>query len=287
MKTWYHPNWCGDFRLEAEGEKFCRLIVSDPTPAEQDQLGVFLTKARKKKWISSMEGVGDKGESTLVIAAPIAQAGLLLLDRGQKKGLRKGILTCVRSESGKITAVAGDGAELDQALAKPEAAAAVTNRRPTVCCPSPVPGPEIRASEVLRAFSTQRQWEDWMKRGYLIAYGNLTGHPYRIAHRHSPLAVQQGKSGWDLHDDNVVHAHDWSLPPAEEALSLKLCLEHAEHWIRNHSGYWTGPAPHFNDPFVGQDGQYGDGIIDAAIVTALGQFGNTLVRIGKEIGLKA
>jgi hypothetical protein len=272
---WYHPSWCGDFRLVPENgdEDKSRLIVTDPTPAEIQKLGAFLVKARKKGWVPNLAGVADRGDSTLLIDAPVAKAGKLLL--GWRA--RKDILTAVKSYDGEITPVIGNGDEVEKAVEKKDTKEAATVKRPTLCCPTPVSGPDIRASEVLRAFSTNKQWKDWLKHGHLIAYGKLTGHPYRICHRHTPLAQQQGKIAWDLHDDAIVHCYDWSVPPAEEVLAVKLVLEHAEHWIRNKSGYFYSQHHAqaadnlFNDPFrpPGHQ-QLLDGTEDAAFVSAFG-----------------
>jgi hypothetical protein len=273
MERWYIPSWCGDFRLEAVDADACRLIVSDPTPAEVAQLGRFLTTARKKKWCAPICGISPKGESVLTLDVPVVKAGLELLSRGDAKDLkkRKAILTAVKSEAGKMFAIAG-GEQLEQKIAKMEdKKEAVTSKRPTLCCPTPISGPDVRASEVLRAFSTTRQWRSWREHGFLVAHGNLTGHPYRICHRHSELARRQGKITWDLHDDHVVHCYDWSVPPAEEVLAVKLCLEHAEHWIRNRSGYFGVDSDNvFHNPFRSAVEQALDGTEDTALVSAIG-----------------
>lgn len=272
MERWYIPSWCGDFRLEAASDDVCKLLVTDPTPAEIMQLGKFLTTARKKGWCSPVCGVSEKGESVLTLKVPVEKAGLELLSRGETKGLkkRKAILTAVVSTSGEVVAIAGGEAlaeSMDKLKDKKEA---VTTKRPTPCCPTPIDGPDRRASEVLQAFSTTRQWQDWMEHGFLVCYGNLTGHPYRVCHRHTDLAKQQNKITWDLHDDHVMHCYDWSVPPAEEVLGVKLCLEHAENWLRNRSGYF-GPGPIFHNPFRSEDEQGRDGVEDTALVSAVGE----------------
>lgn len=284
LSRWFIPSWSGDFRLVAEGEDKCRLIVVNPTLAEIEQLGSFLVKARKKGYVPDIAGVAEKGESTLTINASVAKAGRLLLGR---KMPRKGLLTSVKSVDGRLEVVDGDAGseEVTEAVEKPEADKAVTTRRPTLCCPTPQVEREVRASEVLRTFCTSKQWEEWVAKGYLHCVGNLTGHSYRIAHRHSPLAAEQRKICWDLHDDHVVHCYDWSVPPPEEALAIKLTLEHREHWIRNASGMYTlgavGDAifdPRRNrkstelypDPFMSPDRQYLDGTDDAAFVRGFG-----------------
>jgi hypothetical protein len=285
ISKWYIPSWSGDFRLEAEGEDSSRLIVVDPTPAEVEQLGKFLVKARKKGWVANIAGVSETGESTLKVGASVVDSGKLLLGRCVP---RKGLLTAVKSVGGKLEVVDGDaGSEpVTEALDTPEADKAVTTRRPTLCCPTPQVNREVRASEVLRTFCTRRQWEEWMDKGYLHCIGNLSGHSYRIVHRHHPLAAEQTKVCWDLHDDIVVHCYDWSVPPPEEALAIKLTLEYREHWIRNLSGMYTLPgagavsvlprdhkrksAEVYPDPFMSEQRQILDGTTDAGFVIGFG-----------------
>jgi hypothetical protein len=273
ISKWYVPSWSGDFRLEAEGDDKCRLSVTDPTPAEIDQLGKFLKKARKKGVIPELAGVQPEGKSELLIEAPILDAGKLLLGR---KDPRKGLLTAIKSTDGEISVVTGDvdTEEAEKALDKPKADKATTTRRPTLCCPNPVDGREVRASEVLKEFCTRRQWEEWVEKGYLHCVGNLSGHSYRIVHRHHPLAREQTKIVWDVDVDRVIHCYDWSVPPPEEVLAIKLTLENREHWVRNPSGAWTfglfGGKDIYPDPFMSPGKQGSDGIADAALVTGIG-----------------
>jgi hypothetical protein len=302
INTWYLPSWSGDFRLEEEDDDRCRLIVVDPTPGEIELLGRFMAKARQRKWISKMEGVATKGESTLTINASLVAAGKVILSNGKgpfRKRHREGLLTAVRSKGGKIEAIPGspgdaepepmsgptalakvdeqaeglaEPSKVDKALAKDDADKAVTTRRPTLCCPNPVTGPDIRASEVLRSFCTKQQWESWMANGFLFCNGNLSGHTYRIVHRHLPLAADQGKVTWDMDDDQVIHCYDWSVPPAEEVLAIKLALEHVEHWVRNPSGaLGRFGSTTYPNPFVGPNQQYLDGTVDTGIVSGIGE----------------
>lgn len=230
---------------------------------------IFLRKARRKGWIREVEGICLEGESVLEIDASIVAAGRLLLSRRGRVTKLDGLLTVVRSTAGELQAEHEPEAA-DEALSRPDADVAVTTRRPTLCCPCPVPGPEARASEVLASFCTPSQWEEWCRRGVLHCHGNLSGHRYRVAHRHSALACQQGKSAWDETDDRVVHCYDWSVPPAEEALAIKLVLEHREHWIRNRSGYLGYRRERvYHDPFMSEADQSRDGILDSAIVGGL------------------
>jgi len=272
ITTWYHPNWCGDFRLEddpdAEGAAGCLLKVADPTPAELEQLGDFLAKARQRKWISEAAGVSESGETVLTIKATVVEAGRILI--GEER-LKAGVLTSVRSSAGAVSVVIGnDPDEVAQEAEKEEAEQAVTTPRPTCCCPNPTPGPEERASEVLRAFCTNQQWEEWEKHGFLHARGCYTGHLYRIAHRHSPIAVKQGKVSWAMTDDAIMHCHVTHLPPPEEVLAIKQTIEHAEHWVRNPSGALGMHRSKLHNPFMAPNRQGADGIPDTVFVSEIG-----------------
>jgi len=249
LSTWFIPSFSGDYRLTAHPDapdERCLLVVTDPTAAEQEILSRFLAAARKKDkpWIDELAGVSREGETRLTINAPMSQAGHALAVEATSK---RGTLTVVASKDGDVM-LEYDGVPDEQAIDEAaetasEAAGkekepdkAVTTRRPTLCCPTPIPGPIVRASQVLHAFSTPSQWLSWIENGWMIVYGGLTGYAYRIVHRHHPLAREQGKITWDLTHDRVVHAHASELPAPEEALTMKLVLESRfEDWIRNPS----------------------------------------------------
>jgi hypothetical protein len=285
VRRWYVPSWCGDYRLTAtvedKGERsgyrepgaeeeatLSLLTVTDPTPVEVKRLGDFLAHARKQGWVPGLAGVAESGTSELIIRAPIWEAAHALLDR---KGTgRPGTLTSVVSADGKVTSVDGVGAEAEALVKSDDAKEAVTTSRPTLCCPNCVQGPEKRASEVLHAFCTQAQRESWDVHGFLVCYGNLTGRAYRIAHRKSPLAQQQGKPAWDIEGGHLMHCHCANLPPPEEALAIKLTLEKREHWIRNRSGALRAdPGTKFWNPFMPASAQVMDGVPDAGVTRSI------------------
>jgi len=271
------PVWSGDYRLEAHDESSCTLTVDNPTLAEMEQLGKFLVKARKKKWCSSAEGVARKGESVIKLDTDIVKAGRLLLGKRGRASEMDGRLTVVRSVEGSVQSE-HDPEGADKALSAENAEEAVTVRRPTLCCPYPVEGPDVRASEVLQAFCTPAQWKEWEADGMLHCRGGRSGHKYRIAHRHSLQARRQGKIAWDETDGIVMHCYDWSVPPQEEVLAVKLTLENREAWIRNRSGVLGLAQNVYENPFrmPGYD-QSMDGVTDTAIVTALGFVAKALI----------
>jgi hypothetical protein len=294
IQVHYVPSWYGDYRLEADGDAKCVLAVTDPTAAEQVKLERFLLKCFSKGLVKPFAGITGNGETKIEIAASIIDAGKLLLGT---KNPRKGTLTAVKSVQGEVEAIlAEEQPKLDDALAAPEVKEAVTTRRPTLCCPAPISGPDIRASQVLQTFCTAQQWNDWQRQGFVRCYGNLSGHRYRVAHRHSELAKQQGKITWDETDDHVIHAYDWSLPPAEEVLSLKLAIEHAEHWMRNQSSVFEtgldGTISHegkrdlYVNPFMSAGRQHLDGTRDAQFVKTFGYGLRVGLRLLQKLGGK-
>jgi len=264
IKTWFHPEWSGDFRLESDGADKCVLTVVSPTPAEIERLGAFLKKARSKDWIDQHIGFVPNGTIKIPVNAPLLKAGRILL--GKKP---VGTLTAVVSEKGEVRAVTdGDADKVEKEASKPDAKAATTVSRPTLCCPLCHTVEDVRASEVLREFCTPRQLASWERDGVLHCYGNLSGRRYEVAHRHQADAVKRGKVIFDTEGGYVLHAHASNLPPAEEALTMKLVLEHAEDWVRNPSGCSHEDGPIYDNPFgMGA----GDGVADAAFMSSFGR----------------
>jgi hypothetical protein len=146
---------------------------------------------------------------------------------------------------------------------------AVTLPRPVNCCPVTIPGPMEKADALLLAFCTPEQKSTWEAYGWLEARGQVTGDRYRIAHRHSPVAIKQGKPTWLLNHNVVVHAHLAWYPPAEEALALKLAVEGRESWIRNQSTIHRPSVPVFAHPFRGEETQALDGTFEAQFMGSL------------------
>jgi hypothetical protein len=266
IRVHYFPDWSGDWRLEAVDADNCTLTVVSPTPAEIANLGAFLKKARSKNWVEQHIGFIPNGEVKLAIKAPLVKAGKVLLGKRTK-----GTLTAVVSEKGEVRAVTdGDADKVEKEASKQDAKAAATVGRPTLCCPLCETGPDKLANEVLLEFCAPWQACEWEREGVLHCYGNLSGRKYEIVHRHHPLAEQRGKIVWDCEGGYVMHGYAWDRPPAEEALTMKLVLEHAEHWIRNASGCKHHDGPIYENPFVDEDEQYSDGVLDASMMSSLG-----------------
>jgi hypothetical protein len=129
------------------------------------------------------------------------------------------------------------------------------------------------------AFCTPEQQETWREVGWLEAKGQVSGDTYRIAHRHSSVAVAQGKATWLVTHNCVVHAHLTWYPPAEEVLALKLAVEHRESWIRNKSTILArSEIPVFNHPFRGKATQGLDGTYEAGVMEDIGHAIKLLVK---------
>ena len=233
----------------------------------------FLAKARERGWTERvrLRPPLRTQRSNIRLTASVAEAGKVLVDI-LKPGEQS--LTAVKMEDGELhvtesadkATLAGlvEGGAQDKKKKKPKKAASVT--RPTPCCPSCIPGSVERASEVLLTFLTDEQHEQWAEHRHIDVVGHLSGHRYRIAHRHSELAQQWGKICADLTDGGILHFHDWSVPPEEEVLATKLIMEHREPWLRNQATCCGSDI--FQNPF----GDAGDGVVDAVFTAEVGSF---------------
>lgn len=247
VDTWHATSACGDFTIRSAGDDDATgtsvIECHDLTDGERTQLERLLATARERGWVTRFGGKLPKaGKARNVnVKAPlleVAQAFTEILHG-------KDAITAVRSTNGEIALV-----RVGQSLVKasePESEAAppaaptgpskgstaVTVKKPTLCCPEPQPGPMERASAVLRTFCTRRQWSTWLEHGWLEVTGHLSGHRYRLHHRHHPDARRLGYITYDLTDERVLHGYLWSVPPPEEVLSFKLFLENAEPYVRN------------------------------------------------------
>ena len=103
----------------------------------------------------------------------------------------------------------------------------VTVAAPTIGCPMPdFARAEVRATRVLEAFLDPEQLEDYCAEGRFMVVGADTGHRYLLAHREQPhlLAQMGGRQVFDLDAGFPICVHDWTVPAAEELLTLKLML---------------------------------------------------------------
>lgn len=276
---WRFVSPCGDFELRQEGADTFRVTGKDLTSAEARAVRIFETAARERiakgDWIldagtAVTEGIGENApilNYDFSFAAPGATYAQVAALFGKQTTGTTGVITAIRSTGGTVRV---SSEAVNEVVLKDGDELAVTLPRPTLCCPVPIPGPiDQRATWVLRAFLSTEQKETWDRWAYVLVRGSHSGHTYRVAHRHSTTAIQQGKCAWDVSADHVMHAHATWLPPAEEVLCLMLTLQYREPWIRNLSGNLTGTEPHYPNPFMAPGHtQFHDGVDSAMAVSS-------------------
>lgn len=245
---WYIPSWSGDFRLERVTDITSLLTVEDPTPGDMGKLRTFFVEARERGWVDAAVGVAPKGRTEIPVAASVSEAGPFL--SGVIYMPRTPLWLVVKSVGGEIRVwdteaqrlmdeeaartrnvkikEAAEEAERDAALAKitPQTTDAAAIRPPRVGCPAPL-ACNRRASEVLRAFSTARQIADFEAKGYMRVVGNTSGEVYYVFHRDEAARRGFGHSVVKA-DGAEVCVWDDGVPAEEEALGIKLGLEHRE-----------------------------------------------------------
>lgn len=239
---WSFPCSSGDFRLIPDGEICCKLEIEKPTDNDREVLGKLLTVAREKKWVGPDVGLpngkkrGRKAKHIIAIDAPMSEVGPILSD--QLHGDAE-TWTAIRFESGKVTLEAGSVSMEadDDAEDKPQVAATV--RQPKTGCPAPEPA-ERRASEVLAAFSTRSQWDQWLRDGFMDLVGPTSGRLYRLWCHKEAVARGMGHLLVDVESGHEVCVYDPGVPPPEEALAIKLAVEHKEGWLLERSSNLLG-----------------------------------------------
>jgi hypothetical protein len=109
----------------------------------------------------------------------------------------------------------------------PTPRAGVTVANPTQGCPPPdFDHAEIRAAIVLEHFLTPGQIEDFREYNRFVSVGADTGHRYMLTSRlrRDQLRSHGGRSLFDLDEHRAYCVHDWTIPAAEELLSLHVLL---------------------------------------------------------------
>ena len=294
---WRIPSPCGDFQLLKEGENF-RLEGEHLTEAEVKSVEQFVFDVRiqaartdlgkddarwsilEDNWLYAIDtndpATPEKkpGVDRVLFrfSSSLSYEKIASMICKQTVG-DKGVITAFRSEKGvlSVTSEAIEKIELDKAEKEDKPILAVTVPRPTLCCPDAVPGIiDRKADWLLRAFLNLKQLRTWNEDAYIEVRGSHSGHLYRIAHRHSPIAIQQGKCAWDLTRNHLMHAHAAWLPPAEEVLCLFLALGWREPWVRNPSGNLACIPPVYPNPFMSREEQWLDGVDSAGLVSSFG-----------------
>lgn len=281
---WYFPSWNGDVRVEAVDDLACQVTVVTPTPGELAALTKLEQLFVKKGWLApgvAFWGAGASPQKTQ-LRAPLKKVAPVLV-----KALKQGreTLTAVVLKDGRVETVTGsDQVALEPLAAKAaeEGKAAATVKRPTPCCPQCYEDAIGPATDVLLDFLSPEQHEDWARQRAFIVRGSVTGVRYLLSHRHGRYAGKYGKICRDIDNEITAHFHDHTVPPEEEVLAAKLCLEHAEAWLRNEAtmlsidgiGGMTlqpnalGLADKLKNPFGG----VGDGTWSTGVTKMLGGF---------------
>lgn len=259
MRFWFFPCESGDFRLEPAGDDVL-LTVEDPTVDDYRALQPFLAAVASMNWLPPDERgvIKPRGLTKIRIRAPMDVLGPMLVGAMHS---RDNVWTAVRASSGRV--VLNDGVTL--ALPAPPPVPQIEQRDPTTALAAPAP-PEVpvaaatvppptrgcppptacqrRASEVLRTFCTLAQWDSWNASGFMQVTGSHSGANYRIyhrdeaaarGHRHILVAPRARDVSWARSMGGIpereVCVWDHRRPPEEEALAVKLAVEHREDWL--------------------------------------------------------
>lgn len=162
------------------------------------------------------------------------------------KGAVEKVLDAAKGAMGSVVEAVGGAVEAAReavsAAVTPEpepvpvpVVAAATVREPKRGCPAPTAAAR-RASEVLRTFSTASQWASWQRTGSMLVVGSSSGQSYRLFHRDEAARRRMAHCLVDVRTGVDVCAWDDRVPPEEEALSLKLAVEHRERWLLSPHG---------------------------------------------------
>lgn len=201
-----------------------------PTEVEAKALRALRDHAMVERWADSkafeLEDGSDPyrsgAEHVIDLRAPIDEVSKVLSDN---LNLGRIIVTAVRFADGRMEEVHEKVPE--------EAEAVATVAKPVRGCPAPnYSFIEQRASEVLRAFLTPEQAEDFEALQQFVSQGVDTGHRYMLTSRTAPgvLPTFGGRQLYDLDEQRSFCVHyDDDVPAAEELLALHLFLRLPGH----------------------------------------------------------
>lgn len=268
LKFWFVPCWCGDFRLEAAGKdgKGALLTVEEPTERDRELLAPFLVTAKERGWVRRMPTIKLIGKTVVRLSVPVEEAGPVLVTKVHPG---EAVWTAVRFSKSGIELTDGTGEKLlydasgnrvssndlpavddDTVVKEPKArsgrgkkepaergepVAAASVRAPRRGCPPPSPAAR-RASEVLRTFSTASQWDSWQRSASMRVVGGTSGRSYRLYHRDEASKRGLAHTLVDIETGRDICAWDDRVPAEEEALALKLGIEHKERWLLSPHG---------------------------------------------------
>ncbi len=222
IPIWYVPSFYGDVRIERVDNNTSKLIAAELSPLESEAMTKLEEHARSKGWWS---GDASLGEGEHILKCPVERVSkklASLLKSGRK------IVSAVMFSGGEMREAVSYGETV--AVTAPPASTPVTAAAsvaaPTIGCPAPAfDQAEIRAREVLTAFLTPEQIEDFGRYNRFVTEG-VSGRRYMITSRHAKSQLMHfQRSLYDLDDDMPLCVHDWSVPAAEEMLGLHLLLQ--------------------------------------------------------------
>lgn len=242
-----HPLWDdkGDPKLQVSSVqtsilKVAAYLVQDYAPGRATLTAIQFSdqnveafEAAPGMWNSLKETLGLKPKGRKVEPAPLAQ--LEEKDDSDEDAYRRFLGTADDDVKPKA-----EPKPKPQPKAKPKPEKAVTVKRPTICCPMCIDGPISPAAEVLFAFLTEEEKQEYIENDHsLVVTGGITGYRYLVSHRHGKWAQHFGKMCRDLDNGVTLHFHDHTIPPEEEVLQALLMLRFRENWVRT---YGSGAA---------------------------------------------
>lgn len=219
MRFHFIPAECGDFRLERDGDGACVLTVVDPTSDDRQRLDPFFKRARELEWFDEDQVLASEGETIIRIAHPLAKVGEVLA--GETARPSASTWTALRYEKGVYVV---DGVSLTNTK---DAIAAATVSAPNKGCPAPAPCAR-RPWEVLQAFSTARQMDEYRERGRMPVIGGATGRLYHVHHRDEAARLGLARCVTVGATGAPMCMWEARVPPEEETLALMLALQHRE-----------------------------------------------------------
>lgn len=216
---WYVPSFYGDIRLSQpkgkEGSTSTLISWEKLTPLERKALLLF----HKNGWLEEDDVVKDSFEMTIPVDLIVARDMVASVLKPKQE-----VVHAVTFKDGRIE-------EHKRPEDAKDAAAGTTIAKPTQGCPEPnLAKAELRAREVLFAFLSEEQQEDFLKYNRFVTVGALTGHSYMITSRHARdgLAMYR-RQVFDLEEQRPYCIHDATVPAAEELLAIHLLLSMPQH----------------------------------------------------------
>lgn len=233
IPKWFIPTFHGDIKLEATSERSCIVIAEKVTDLEKAALDKLLVKATKKNWLSMVpQSLYSANKLKTAMDAPIEKVAKEIA-KALKPGRR--IVSAVRFVDGKMEETSDEVTDASK-LPRAQAVAAASVAAPVLGCPPPdFERAEIKARDVLLSFIDDEQAEDFKRYNRFISTGAVTGHRYMITSRQARDQLSRyHRSLYDLDTEQPLCVHDWTIPAAEEMLSLHVLLQLPgwEHYLR-------------------------------------------------------